>query len=194
MSQGVEKEGVSAELQRHFSREEEARNQGVIEIARRLGLPLLATNEARHAVPEQRELLDVLTCVRKKTRLDSAGRLLARNSERYLKPAAVMSELFADQPEALANSVELSGRLDFTLADLGYEFPNYPVPAGETMISFLRQRTEEGVRGRYLSKKNPCLFEGARLQIERELNLIEKLQLEGYFLIVWDIVRFCNLQ
>ncbi len=191
MSQVFGKKGVYAELQRHFSREEEARNQGVIEIARRLRLPLLATNEARHAVPEQRELLDVLTCVRKKTRLDSAGRLLARNSERYLKPAAVMSELFADQPEAIANTVELSGRLDFTLADLGYEFPKYPVPAGETMISFLRRRTDEGARRRY---RTPETYARAHRQIARELELIEKLDLPGYFLIVWDIVNFCRDQ
>jgi error-prone DNA polymerase len=191
MSQVFGKKGVYAELQRHFSREEEARNQAVIEIARRLGLPLLAANEARHAVPDQRELLDVLTCVRKKTRLDSAGRLLARNSERYLKPAAVMAELFADQPEAIANTVELSGRLDFTLADLGYEFPKYPVPAGETMISFLRRRTDEGARRRY---RTPETYACAHRQIARELDLIEKLDLPGYFLIVWDIVNFCRDQ
>jgi error-prone DNA polymerase len=191
MSQVFGKNGLYAELQRHFSREEEARNQAVIGIARRLGLPLLATNEARHAVPDQRELLDVLTCVRKKTRLDSAGRLLARNSERYLKPAAVMTELFADQPEAIANTVELSGRLDFTLADLGYEFPKYPVPAGETMISFLRRRTDEGARRRY---RSPETYARAQRQIARELDLIEKLDLPGYFLIVWDIVNFCRGQ
>jgi error-prone DNA polymerase len=191
MSQVFGKKRVYAELQRHFSREEEARNQAVIEIARRLGLPLLATNEARHAAPEQRELLDVLTCVRKKTRLDSAGRLLARNSERYLKPAAVMSELFADQTEAIANTVELSGQLDFTLADLGYEFPKYPVPDGETMISFLRRRTDEGARRRY---RTPVTYARAQRQIARELDLIEKLDLPGYFLIVWDIVNFCRDQ
>ena len=191
MSQVFGKKGVYAELQRHFGREEEARNQAVIEIARRRGLPLLATNEARHAVPEQRELLDVLTCVRQKTRLDSAGRLLARNSERYLKPAAVMAELFADQPEAIANTVELSARLDFTLADLGYEFPKYPVPAGETMISFLRRRTDEGARRRY---RTPETYARAHRQIARELDLIEKLDLPGYFLIVWDIVNFCRGQ
>ena len=98
-----------------------------------------------------------------------------------------MVRLFGDVPEAVANTVELSARLEFTLADLGYRFPRYPVPDGETMDSFLRRRTEEGARRRYRP-----YHERARRQIERELALIEKLDLAGYFLIVWDIVEFCR--
>jgi error-prone DNA polymerase len=183
------KGNVYAELQRHLNREEEARNQAVVEIARSLSLPLLATNGVCHATPGEREILDVLTCVREKTTLEAAGRLLAANSERHLKPAAEMARLFADLPEAIANTGELSSRLGFTLADLGYEFPRYPVPPRETMMSFLRKRTEEGARARYRP-----YHERARKQIERELALIEKLNLAGYFLIVWDIIRFCREQ
>jgi error-prone DNA polymerase len=76
--------------------------------------------------------------------------------------------------------------------DLGYEFPRYPVPDGQTMDSFLRKRTEEGVRSRYLPKKDPALFARAQKQAERELKLIEQLGLAGYFLIVWDVVEFCR--
>ena len=188
------KGNVYAELQRHFNREEEARNQAVVEIARRLGLPLLATNSVCHASPAQREVSDVFTCIRNHVRLETAGQLLARNSERYLKSAKTMKQLFADLPEATDNTVELSSRLEFTLEDLGYEFPKYPVPPGETMTSFLRQRTEEGARLRYTGTNGKPKYERAREQIERELKLIEKLKLEGYFLIVWDIVQFCNRQ
>src|SRR5437667_9853981 len=78
-----------------------------------------------------------------------AGRLLAQNSERHMKSAWEMSRLVADMPEAIANTREISTRLDFTLADLGYELPRYPVPPGETMMSFLRQRADEGARLRY---------------------------------------------
>lgn len=178
---------VYAELQRHFSREEEARNHAVISLARSHGVPLLATNGVRHAGPAARELYDVLTCVRHKTTIAQAGRLLARNRERHMKTQREMVRLFADVPEAVANTVELSARLDFTLADLGYRFPPYPVPDGETMDSFLHKRTMEGARLRYRP------FHGkARLQIERELALIAKLELAGYFLIVWDIVEFCR--
>jgi error-prone DNA polymerase len=176
-----------AEIQRHYDREEEAHNQATLERARRLGIPLVASNGAAYATPAQRELLDVFTCVRHKTTLTDAGRLLERNSERHVKTPAEMANLFADLPEALRNTLEISARLEFTLADLGYEFPRYPVAEGETQMSVLRQRVEEGARFRYRP-----YHERARRQIERELALIEKLGLPGYFLIVWDIVRFCR--
>ena len=183
---------VYAELQRHFDREEESRNQVVIEIANRFHLPLLATNGVCHATPARREVSDIFTCIRNHVRLETAGRLLALNSERYLKSPAAMEKLFEDLPEAIANTSELSSRLEFTLEDLGYEFPKYPVPEGETMTSFLRRRTEEGARQRYTGEHGNPTYEQARPQLERELTLIEKLQLEGYFLIVWDIVQFCR--
>ena len=176
-----------AELQRHRDREEEARNQAILERARRLAIPLVATNAPAYAAPPQRELLDVLTCVRQHVTLDTAGRLLERNAERHVKPPAEMARLFADLPEAIANTLEISARLEFTLAGLGYEFPRYPVPEGRTEISFLRELVDAGARLRYQP-----YHERARRQIERELALIEKLKLAGYFLIVWDIVRFCR--
>jgi error-prone DNA polymerase len=183
---------VYAELQRHLTREEESRNQAVIEIARRLKLPLLATNGVCQASAKQREVSDVLTCVRKKVLLENAGRVLAMNSERYLKPASIMSRLFADLSEAVANTRELSSRLEFTLSDLGYEFPKYPVPSGETMSSFLRKRTYEGARARYTGAGGTPGYEQARRQIDHELAIIENLNLAGYFLIVWDIVNYCR--
>jgi len=186
------KKNVYAELQRHLDREEEARNHLVVEIARRNRLPLLATNGVCHAIPARREVSDVFTCIRNHVKLETAGRLLAQNSERYLKSAALMEKLFADLPEAIANTAELSSRLKFTLEELGYEFPKYPVPRGETMASFLRKRTEEGARARYTGVNGMPTYEKARGQLERELKLIEKLGLEGYFLIVWDIVQFCR--
>jgi error-prone DNA polymerase len=186
------KENVYAELQRHFNRDEEAHNQAVIDVARRNGISLLATNGVNHATPAGREVSDVFTCIRNHVRLATAGRLLAGNSERYVKSRETMLDLFADLPEATAKTLELSSRLEFTLEDLGYEFPRYPVPAGETMTSFLRKRTEEGARSRYRGINGTPSYDAARQQIERELILIEKLKLEGYFLIVWDIVQFCR--
>jgi len=182
---------VYAELQRHFNREEEARNHEVIKIARRLKLPLLATNGVCYATRAQRQIADVFTCIRNHVRLETAGRLLSGNSERFVKSSPEMSALFADLPEAIANTVELSSRLEFTLKDLGYEFPRYPVPPGETMTSFLRQRTFEGAHLRYGRNGE---FARAKRQLEHELKLIEKLKLEGYFLIVWDIIEFCKRQ
>jgi error-prone DNA polymerase len=187
------RDNVYAELQRHSNREEESRNQAAVEVARLLGLPLLATNGVCYAGAARRQLADVLTCVRNHVKLETAGRLLAKNSERFLKPASTMSKLFADLPEAIANTCELSSRLEFSLQDLGYEFPRYPVPDGETMDSFLRKRAYEGARWRY-GKKGTDFYNRALQQIDRELALIEKLHLAGYFLIVWDIINFCREQ
>jgi len=184
---------VYLELQRHFRRPQEARNRTALDLARSLDLPLLATNGVGYATPRERELGDVFTAIRHHCTLATAGRLLARNSERYVKSPEEMGRLFADLPEALANTVELSSRLKFTLKDLGYKFPKYPVPEGETMMSFLRQCTREGFAQRY-GQATEGLQDRARRQIEHELKLIEKLDLPGYFLIVWDLVRFCREQ
>jgi error-prone DNA polymerase len=186
-------DNVYIELQRHFHREEETRNRAAIAIARSLNLPLLATNGVYYAAAKDRELCDAFTAIRHHRTLSTAGRLLARNSERHLKSWQEMQQLFADLPEAISSTLELSSRLEFTLNDLGYEFPRYPVPEGETMNSFLRERAWEGFRQRY-GRAATDMQTRARRQIERELALIEKLKLAGYFLIVWDLVRFCREQ
>src|SRR5271156_3942672 len=178
---------VYVEVQRHFCRDEEARNAAAVEISRKLRLPLLATNGVRHARPEQRQILDVFTCLRHHRVLANAGRLLSRNVEGHVKSPAEMTKLFCDLPEALGNTQELSARLQFTLDDLGYKFPEYPVANGETQMSFLRAQTHQGMLWRYGADHKE-----ARQQLERELALIEKLELPGYFLIVWDIVQFCR--
>jgi error-prone DNA polymerase len=184
---------IYVELQRHFHRDEEYRNRLAMEIAEALHLPLIATNGVNYALPRERELADAFTALRHHRTIATAGRLLARNTERHLKSPAAMRELFADLPRAIANTLELSSRLEFTLNDLGYAFPRYPVPEGETMMSFLRERTREGCHTRY-GRADAEVKKRARRQIERELNLIEHLKLPGYFLIVWDLVRYCRAQ
>jgi error-prone DNA polymerase len=183
---------VFVELQRHQEREEEWCNQAAIRIARSLHLPVLATNGVRYATAYEREVLDLFTAIRHHTDLDHSGRLLAINRQRYLRCASEMVKLFGDVHGAVENSIELSSRLQFELNDLGYEFPHYPVPDHETMDSFLRKRVAEGVVHRYGSKNDSDLLRRAKKQIEHELALIAKLGFAGYFLIVWDIVRYCK--
>jgi error-prone DNA polymerase len=178
---------VYVELQRHYDRDEEARNQEAINLARSLQLPLVATNGVCYVQPAQRQILDVFTCLYQKTMLAKAGKLLAKNAERHLKSGAEMARLFAEYPEAIINTAEVSSQLAFELTDLGYEFPRYPVPAGQTEMEFLRARTVEAARLRYQSG-----YRRAKPQIEHELRIIEKLNLAGYFLIVWDIINFCR--
>ena len=180
---------VYVEVQRHLLRDEEADTQALVALASAYHVPLLATNGVRFAASADRPLYDILTCIRHRTTVDQAGRRLARNAEHYLKPSSDMVRLFHDFPEAVRASEVLADRLQYTLADLDYRFPEYPVPPGETMASFLRKITLVGAHERYRPYN-----ERARRQIARELDLIEKLKLAGYFLIVWDIVNFCRQQ
>jgi error-prone DNA polymerase len=182
---------VYAELQRDLSRESEARNEWLRAEAQGSRLPLLASNAPVMAARGERPVLDTLTCIRHGLTIMEAGRRLARNSERFLKPAPEMERLFADCPAAVANTGELALRLGFTLKDLGYRFPDYPLPPGQTPMGFLRVLCERGARVRY---GTGSLAGRARNQIERELDLIGRLDLAGYFLIVWDLIEYCRRQ
>ena len=181
------RESVFVELQRHFRRDEDADNETLVDLAAAFRVPVVATGGVRFATPAERPLFDVLTCIHHRTDLARAGRRLAPNAERYLKSPADMAALFADVPDAVGRTAELADRLQFTMADLGYRFPDYPVPPGDTQASFLRKIADVGARERYRP-----YADRARAQIARELDLIEKLHLAGYFLIVWDIVNFCR--
>jgi error-prone DNA polymerase len=129
----------------------------------------------------------VLTCIREKTTLDNAGTLLAANAERHLKSAAEMRMLFRDVPDAVNNTLAVAARCTFTLEDLGYQFPKYPVPEGENEFSYLSHLVHQGARNRY----RPITAKIAA-QLHRELDLIAKLELAGYFLIVWDLVDYAR--
>ncbi len=183
---------VYIELQRHGDRAEEVLNQTALRIAESLRLPILATNGVRYATQYEREVLDVFTSIRHHTSLDNAGRLLQVNSQRQVRSASLMNRLFRDLPEAIENTLLVSQRLRFELNDLGYEFPRFDTPTGEPMDIFLRKRIAEGIENRYKPKRDPALHERAKKQAEHELALIEKLGFTGYFLIVWDIVRYCK--
>jgi error-prone DNA polymerase len=178
---------VYVEVQRHLQRDETWDNEMLVSLAEAFRVPLVATNGVRFATPAERPLHDVLTCIREHTTLAQAGRRLAANAERYLKAPAQMARLFADLPQAVIATHELADRLEFSMQDLGYRFPAYPVPPGETEASFLRKIADIGARDRYRP-----YHDKARAQVLRELDLIAKLDLAGYFLIVWDIVNFCR--
>ena len=178
---------VFVEIQRHFLRGEERINRQLVDVANYYRLPLVATNGVQYAKSYGREVLDAFTCIREHTHLDVAGKLLTQNSERHLKSEAEMRELFRDLPEAIENTSRLSERLTFSLDNLGYEFPEFPVPAGHSMDSFLRTMTWFGAQQRYAA-----ISTAVKRKLEDELALISKLEFPGYFLIVWDIVNFCR--
>ena len=173
------------EVQRHLWRTEDRILSASATLAREFGLPLLATNGVLYAEAEGQQVLDVMTCARFHTNLDVAGQLLSLNGARCLKTAAQMRRLFAAIPEAVTNTERLAERLEFSLENLGYEFPRYRTPQGESMEACLRRVTLVGARDRYGKLTLKVLR-----QLRRELDLISELGFAGYFLIVWESGQF----
>ncbi len=175
------------DLQRHLDAGEERLNRKLAALADAARIPMVATNDVCHGGSDRR-LLDVLTCIRLKTTLEEAGRALWINSQRHLKSPAEMCALFRDLPAAVAASRAIAERCSFQLCDMGYRFPDYPLPPNETVDSYLRILTYAGARERWRG----AIDARTRRQLEHELGVIAKLKLGGYFLIVWDIVQFCR--
>ncbi|MCC6764764.1 MAG: error-prone DNA polymerase [Deltaproteobacteria bacterium] len=182
-------ENVYVEIHRHFECRQARVTRRLIAMAESCRAPLVATNDVMHARPEDRRLLDMLRCVRLKTTLDDAGRSLVVNAERHLKSAREMGEIFRDVPEAIRNTRQIAERCTFTLENLGYRFPSVPLPCAASSISHLRALVERGARRRY-----GVITSRIRRQLEHEIAVIGRLDLAGYFLIVWDIVEFCRQQ
>jgi error-prone DNA polymerase len=175
------------ELQRHHLPHEEDINQSLLGLSHKFRIPYFASNGAYYALKRDRELFDVFTCIKNHCTIEEAGKLIAENSERYLKTHAQMLGLFEDCPHAVGRTLEIADRIDFSMDEIGYTFPDFPVPAGETMDSFLRKQAETGAIWRY-----GALSDKVRAKLDHELNLIEKLELAGYFLMVWEISQFCR--
>ncbi len=175
------------ELQRHRRRGEERELAFLRDLGAARNIPLLATGGVNYATPEVRATADVFTCLRLHTTLDGAGRRLEPNAGRHLKSAREMDELFRDCPEALENTRRVEERLEFTLENLGYRFPDFPVGPGETMAGVLREQTFAAARRRF-GQVDIYL----KALLEKEIALITKLGFCGYFLIVWDICRWAR--
>src|SRR6202047_509678 len=159
-------------------------------IAATAHVPLLATNEVLYHHPVRRPLQDVLTCIREKTTIDAIGKRLEANAERYLKSADEMARLFRDVPEAIAETMRFAGRIDFSLAQLKYQYPDEPVPPGKTAQQHLEDLTWQGAH-----KKCPIrIAPKTKKVLHKELRLIRKLKYAHYFLTVHDIVRYARSQ
>ena len=156
----------------------------------RRGVPLIAVNDVHMHHPDRRPLADVLTCIREKLTIDRAGRRLAANAERHLKAPQEMARLFADAPEAVAETLKLSEALTFSLDELRYEYPDEIIEGFADAQEALTHLTYEGAKQRYPQG----LPEKVRASIEHELSLIAQLAYAPYFLTVYDIVRFARSQ
>lgn len=158
-------------------------------LGQRLGIPLLATCDALYAMPEDRPLHDVLTCIREGTTIQDAGRRLEANAERHLKPPREMARLFRDWPQAVDAWRHVLALIDFDLAQLRYEYPHEPVPEGWKPMPYLKRIT--------LDAAAACFEDGdipreVRNSLRREFRLIRKRKYAFYFLTVYEAVKFAR--
>ncbi len=178
------------ELQHHLTPEEALRNEQLVGIARELHVPYVATNGVAYARREDAPLADVLCCVRETIDLQRARNehRLRPNAEYHLKDAKAMRRLFRQYPEAIDATLGIAQRCRFRLDRLAGQFPLFPVPDGFSRQTYLRKLVYEGAHNRY----GAALSSTVERQLEYELGIIAKMDLAGYFLIVWDIVQAAN--
>ena len=159
-------------------------------LARAADVPLIAVNDVLYHHPDRRQLQDVLTCIREHLTIDQAGRRLAANAERYLKPPAEMARLFRDAPEAIEQTAALDAALTFSLDELRYEYPDELRSGFTTPQEALVHLAWQGAAARYPDG----IPDNVRQSLDHELALIGQLQYAPYFLTVYDIVRFARSQ
>ncbi len=158
----------------------------------KLGVQLIASQRPLFHAPERRPLHDILTCLHEKTTLQEAHTRLLTNSERHLKPLHELQELYRDRPDLLTRTLDVSRRLQFSLRELRYKYPQELIPPGETSASFLKKLVEQGVEWRYPAWTPPEILRKARAQVAHELELIRDLEYEDYFLTLWDVCQFAR--
>ncbi len=157
-------------------------------LAEACATPMVATNDVHMHDPQRRILTDVLACIREKCTIDEAGYRLFANAERHLKPGHEMVQLFAAYPQAVARTVEIAARCNFSLDELRYEYPDEVVDEGQTPQQTLVRLAWEGAANRYPAG----VSDKVKAQIDHELALIDELNYAPYFLTVHDLVRFAR--
>ncbi|PWB41926.1 MAG: error-prone DNA polymerase [Dehalococcoidia bacterium] len=179
------------ELQHHDVFGDTERVAALAAVAERCGIEVVVTNNVHYHVRTRHRLNDVLVAVRHRLTLDSSHRERRPNSEFFLKSAEEMAHRFERYPRAVSNTLAIAERCAFDLTrDLPYELPDYPVPDGATLDSFLRGVCERAFRRKY--PPTDPFGEEARERLERELSLIAKHRLAGFFLVYWDLLQLVN--
>ena len=173
---------------RHRRAEEPWKEQRLRNRARRYGIPTVAATEVLYHHASRRRLQDVLTCIRHGARLADAGCRIKPNAEHGLKSPAAFAALFKDDPDSVVRTLEVAARCEFSLDEIHYRYPSEPLPDGKTSGERLRELTFRGASERYGGR----ISKDIRIQLEHELELIRELDYEGYFLTMWDLVRFCR--
>ena len=178
---GVQEHGIGGQQRLHPQ---------LVEMARKLNIPLVATNDTHYTSPDQYEAHDLLVCIQTASNVDTPGRMRFEQNEFYLKSAAQMRRLFnGELPDAMDNTLRIAEQCDVNLDFTGLRLPHFEVPAGETEASWLRKQCERGMTDRY-----PTVTDAIRSRLEYELGIIDRMGYSAYFLIVADFIRFAREQ
>jgi error-prone DNA polymerase len=173
---------------RHRREAEREHDKRLRQRSQRWGIPRVAATEVLYHHKARRKLQDILTCIRHGATLGTIGRRIKPNAEHELKTGYAIEALYADDPQAVARSLEIAARCSFRMDDLRYRYPEERLPAGRTTATWLRELTFQGAQQRYPDG----IPEAVRQQLDKELALIEELEYGGYFLTMWEIVQFCR--
>ena len=177
------------EIQDHGMPEEKKSNAGLIALAKKHGVGLVATNDAHYLRREDSEFHDVLLCIQTGKTIDDPGRMRFSSDDFYLKSPREMQSLFADHPEALANTVRIAERCNVEFDFEHRHLPNFPLPEGMTDEMYLRKLCEDNIHERY-----PEITTEIRERLEYELGIIHHMGFDSYFLIVWDFINYARSQ
>ena len=175
------------ELQDHHLPEQKIVNAALIEMAKSLSIPLVATNDTHYTVQEDAEAQDVLLCIQTRSFIDDEDRMRFDSDQFYIKSAEEMAALFPHVPEAVSNTLEIAKKCDVTLDFCARHLPVFDVPGGEDHAAYLKRICYEGLYARY----NPVTDE-LKERLDYELSVIERMGFTDYFLIVWDFIRFAR--
>ena len=184
------------ELQDHGLPEQKAVNPLLIDLARRLDLPLVATNDIHFARREDAQSQDVLVCIQTNRKISDPDRLKFSTDQFYFKSGDEMKALFKDYPEAIQNTARIAARCEFEFPSKSYFLPNFTPPAGKTPGEFFEEVAWEGFRKRMAERaarttngEHAHTEEEYEDRLKREIKLIKQMGFEGYFLIVWDLLK-----
>jgi error-prone DNA polymerase len=179
---------VAIECWDHGLPEERETSRHLIAVARALDIPWVVTNDVHYARARDRTVHDVLACLKHERTLDEMGTRLRPNAEWYLKSAAQMQRRWQHAPEGIRATLAIAERCAFRMEQLSPTLPAFPLPPGVDADEYLERLVEQGALERWADRRPP----NADHQLRHELALIKKLGLAGFFLIVWDIVRFAR--
>ncbi len=183
------KDNFYLELQDHGFAEQKTANRGLLQLHKKIGIPLVTTNDVHYVLREHAEMQDVLLCVQTGRTVDDPGRMKFQSQELYLKSEQEMAMLFGELTEAMGNTVRIAERCHVELEFGNLHLPEYQVPEGHTLDSYLRELCLQGINWRYGGINDDVLK-----RLDYELGVISQMGFSAYFLIVWDFIHYARQQ